>query len=64
MIEEYRKEEKIIERNEFQKEEDLIKIIIKTKENIKNAYKNIEIADSDLIDYYIFENKAIQANLN
>ena len=36
MIEEYRKEEKIIERNEFQKEEDLIKIIIKTKENIKD----------------------------
>ena len=42
MIEEYRKEEKIIERNEFQKEEDLIKIIIKTKENIKNANKNFE----------------------
>mgnify|MGYP001059746265 FL=1 len=64
MIEEYRKEEKIIERNEFQKEEDLIKIIIKTKENIKNANKNFEFADSDLIDYYIYEIKANQAKLN
>ena len=43
MIEEYRKEEKIIERNEFQKEEDLIKIIIKTKENIKNANKFLNL---------------------
>lgn len=64
MIEEYRKEEKVIERNEFQKEEDLIKIIIKTKENIKNANKNFEFADSDLIDYYIYEIKANQAKLN
>ena len=64
MIEEYRKEEKIIKRNEFQKEEDLIKIIIKTKENIKNANKNFEFADSDLIDYYIYEIKANQAKLN
>ena len=64
MIEEYRKEEKIIERNEFQKEEDLIKIIIKTKEIIKNANKNFEFADSDLIDYYIYEIKANQAKLN
>lgn len=64
MLEEYRKEEKIIERNEFQKEEDLIKIIIKTKENIKNANKNFEFADSDLIDYYIYEIKANQAKLN
>lgn len=64
MLEEYRKEEKIIERNEFQKEEDLIKIIIKTKEIIKNANKNFEFADSDLIDYYIYEIKANQAKLN
>ena len=64
MLEEYRKEEKIIERNEFQKEEDLIKIIIKTKEIIKNANKNFEFVDSDLIDYYIYEIKANQAKLN
>ena len=38
MIEEYRKEEKIIERNEFQKEEDLIKIIIKTRRTNRLFY--------------------------
>ena len=52
MTEEYRKEQKIIERNEFQKEKDLIKIIIKTKEEIQNANKNFEFADSDLVDFY------------
>ena len=64
MTEEYRKEQKIIERNEFQKEKDLIKIIIKTKEEIQNANKNFEFADSDLVDYYIYEIKAHQAKLN
>lgn len=64
MLEEYRKEEKIIERNEFQKEEDLIKIIIKTKEIIKNANKNFEFAKDDLVDYYVYEIKANQAKLN
>ena len=64
MTEEYRKEQKIVERNEFQKEKDLIKIIIKTKEEIQNANKNFEFADSDLIDYYIYEIKAHQAKLN
>ena len=64
MTEEYRKEQKIIERNELQKEKDLIKIIIKTKEEIQNANKNFEFADSDLVDYYIYEIKAHQAKLN
>lgn len=64
MTEEYRKEQKIIERNEFQKEKDLIKIIIKTKEEIQNANKNFEFADSDLVDFYIYEIKAHQAKLN
>ena len=64
MTEEYRKEQKIIQRNEFQKEKDLIKIIIKTKEEIQNANKNFEFADSDLVDFYIYEIKAHQAKLN
>ena len=64
MTEEYRKDQKIVERNEFQKEKDLIKIIIKTKEEIQNANKNFEFADSDLVDFYIYEIKAHQAKLN
>ena len=64
MLEEYHKEQKIIERDEIQKEKDLIKIIIKTKDEIKNANNNFEFADSDLVDYYIYKIKANQAKLN
>ncbi len=64
MQEEFRKEQILIEKNEFQKETDLIKIIIKTQEDLKNANKNFEFADSDLIDYYIYQIKANQAKLN
>ena len=62
--EEFKKETQIIEKNEFEKESDLIKIISKTKEELKNANKNFEFADSDLIDYYIYQIKANQAKLN
>ena len=64
MKEEFRKEQILIEKNEFQKETDLIKIIIKTQEELKNANKNYEFADNDLIDYYIYQIKANQAKLN
>lgn len=63
-MEEYKRETKIIEKNEYEKESDLIKIITKTKEDLKNARKNFEFADSDLIDYYIYQIKANQAKLN
>ena len=63
-MEEFKKETQIIEKNEFEKESDLIKIISKTKEELKNANKNFEFADSDLIDYYIYQIKANQAKLN
>ena len=53
-MEEYKKETKIIEKNEYEKESDLIKIISKTKDDLKNASKNFEFADLDLIDYYIY----------
>ncbi len=64
MQEEFKKEVSLIEKNEFEKEADLIRIIIKTKEELKNANKNFEFADNDLIDYYIYEIKANQAKLN
>ena len=63
-MEEYKKETKIIEKNEYEKESDLIKIISKTKDDLKNASKNFEFADLDLIDYYIYQIKANQAKLN
>ena len=64
MIEEYRKEEKIIEKTEIEKEIELVKSIIKTREELKSANKNFEYAEDDLVDYYTYQIKANQAKLN
>ena len=50
--------------NEMNKEIELIKNIIKTREELKNNNKNFEFAELDLVDYYIYQIKAIQAKLN
>mgnify|MGYP000413598320 CR=1 FL=1 len=47
--------------NEMNKEIELIKNIIKTREELKNNNKNFEFAELDLVDYYIYQ---IKANLN
>ena len=64
MIEEYRKEEKIIEKTEIEKEIELVRSIIKTREELKSANKNFEYAEDDLVDYYTYQIKANQAKLN
>ena len=60
----YVKENKIIEKNEIQKEIELIKTIIKTREDLKNANKNFEYASDDLVDYYTYQIKANQTKLD
>ena len=49
---------------EMNKEIELIKNIIKTREELKNNNKNFEFAELDLVDYYIYQIKANQAKLN
>lgn len=61
---EYIKEKNIIDKNEIEKEKELIKNIIKTREELKNANKNFEFAEKDLVDYYIYQIKADQAKLS
>lgn len=60
----YIKESKIAEKSEIQKEIELIKSIIKTREDLKNANNNFEFAKEDLVDYYTYQIKANQAKLN
>lgn len=60
----YKKEELIIEPSEIDREKEIIKNIIKTREEIKINNKNFEFAERDLIDYYIYEMKANQSKLN
>ena len=50
--------------NEMNKEIELIKNIIKTREELKNNNKNFEFAELDLVDYYIYHIKVNQAKLD
>ncbi len=64
MQEEYRREEKIVEKTEIEKEMELIRSIIKTREELKSDNKNFEYAKEELIDYYTYQIKANQAKLD
>lgn len=60
----YVREQEIIEKTELEKETELIKCIIKTREELKAANRNFEYAQDDLVDYYTYQIKANQAKLN
>lgn len=60
----YVKEELIQERTEIEKESELIANIVKTREDLKKANKNFEYAQEELVDYYIYQIKAMQSKLD
>ena len=64
MQEEYVKETKLIEKTEIEKEIELIRTIIKTREELKSNNMNFEYAKGDLVDYYTYQIKANQAKLD
>ena len=64
MQEEFYKEELIKSKTEFQKEIELVKNIIKTREKLKSDNRKFEYAEDDMVDYYIYQIKANQAKLN
>ena len=64
MQEEYVKETKLIEKTENEKEIELIRTIIKTREELKSNNMNFEYAKGDLVDYYTYQIKANQAKLD
>ena len=64
MHEEYLKEYIVNEKTEFEKEIELIRNIIKTREELKSYDKNFEFAEGDLVDYYTYQIKANQAKLD
>ena len=63
-MEEFKKEQLIKEKSEIEKEMELIKNIIKTREELKSDNKNFEFAEQELGDYYIYHIKANQAKLD
>lgn len=64
MYEKYVREEKIEDKSEDEKNLELIVSIIKTRNDLKEAYKNFEFAEGGLIDYYSYQIKANQAKLD
>ena len=64
MQEEFLKENKIIEKTEIEKEEELIISILKTKRELNVARQNFEYAQGDLIDYYSYQIKENQSKLD
>lgn len=65
MQEEYIKETALIEKSESEKEEEIIKNIIKAKRELEYARNNFEYAKSkDLVDYYIYQIKANQSKID
>ena len=64
MQDEYIKEQKIPDRTELEKEMELIKNIINTREELKTYNNNFEYAKEDLVDYYVYQIKENQAKLD
>ncbi len=62
--EHYVRESMIVEKTEMEKEIELLKTIIKTREELKIANRNFEYAKEDLVDYYTYQIKANQAKLD
>lgn len=62
--EEYKKESKMIEKTEREKEIELMVSIIKAKRELEVANLNFEYAQEDLIDYYTYQIKATRAKFD
>ena len=64
MEEEFVKEHRINELTAKDKDEDIIKNVIKAKAELECAINNFEYAENDLIDYFSYQIKANQAKLD
>ena len=64
MREEFIKEEKIFEKTDDERREELLNSIKIVKNNLMSSYNNMEYAEGELIDYYLYTIKANQSKLN
>ena len=64
MQEDYLMEKMIKGKTDKEKETELMRTIIETKEKLKIARSNFEYAEDELIDYYTYQIKAHQAKLD
>ena len=61
---EFEKDYEIYDANDKEKERQLIQNILKTQSDLSKAHKNFDYAEDDLIDFYVYEIKALQAKLD
>lgn len=65
MYSEFIKEDtKILDKDELEKNRELLQSIKTVKNTLGNMYNNLQFADSDLIDYYTYQIKAEEAKYN
>lgn len=64
VYEKYIKDNPIFSKKDKNPNSDLIKSIIKTREDLLTANKNFEFAEDELIDYYLYQIKATQSKYN
>ncbi len=64
MYSEFVKEFKIIDKDEGEKNNELLDSIKSVRETLNNMYNNLQYADSDLIDYYTYQIKAEESKYN
>lgn len=55
------KEKKIVEQSNSDKEKELMASIMASKRDLNNMHNNLNLADGDLVDYYIYMIKAEEA---
>jgi len=61
---EYIKDNDIIDANDLEKNFQLIQSIKKTNNDLKKAQINFEFAENELVDFYTYQIKALQAKLD
>lgn len=64
MYENYEKEKQIKELSEDEKNKELIMSVLKTEMELKVVNNNLQFAEGELIDYYIYKIKALEAKMN
>ena len=64
MHSEFVKETFIFDKNDEQKDEELLNNIREANQSLLNMHNNLQFAGSDLIDYYTYQIKAEEAKYN
>ena len=63
-MEDYVKEDILVDLNDEEKESQLMQCILNTQKDLQQSHINFEYAEPDLVDFYSYQIKANQAKLD